>query len=177
MNTEQFIEALNTLPDDTLQAILEGAGLVVFQDKSLTLGRAEDAYVIYELGEEEFENAADLKAHLLASAEAMLQEYYQFNPMSKEFFNRSVSDLIREHGEEKFISMPGKQAELKVFVDNGKVVVEGADSPRFKYGFHLTLTEKMLPQAVSNKVKNWVQSGSAYDDYISVNVCRFSAME
>jgi hypothetical protein len=37
------------------------------------------------------------------------------------------------------------------------------------------LDEAMPAMAVSNKVKNWLQSGSAYGDYISVNVCRFSA--
>jgi hypothetical protein len=177
MNVEQYKEALLALPDEDYQAILDGAALVVFQDKSLKLGEVSDAYGIYELGDDTFASKEALKAHLLDTAEATLKEYYQFNPLSKEFFNQSVVALINEHGEDAFIAMPGKQATLKLFVDDGKVVVEGAESPRFKYGFYLSLEEKMLPQAISNKVKNWIQSGSAYGDYISVNVCRFSAME
>lgn len=177
MNTEQFKEVLQTLADEDYQAVLDGAALVVFQDKSLTLGKPEEAYVIYELGDEAFDSVGALKAHLLAHAESILKEYYQFNPLSKEYFNRELSALIQQHGETAFISMPGKETNLKLFVEDGKVIAEDNSSPRFKYGFHLSLEEKMLPQAISNKVKNWVQSGSAYSEYISVNVCRFSAME
>ncbi|WP_178861690.1 hypothetical protein [Thiomicrorhabdus cannonii] len=177
MNTEQFKEALQTFADEDYQAVLDGAALVVFQDKALALGKPEEAYVIYELGDEQFDSAQALKAHLLANAESILKEYYQFNPLSKEYFNRELSALIQEHGENAFISMPGKETTFKLFVEDGKVVAEDNSSPRFKYGFHLSLDEKMLPQAISNKVKNWVQSGSAYSEYISVNVCRFSCME
>jgi hypothetical protein len=177
MNTEQFKQLLETFADEDYQAVLDGAALVVFQDKALALGKPEEAYVIYELGDDQFDSVSALKANLLANAESILKEYYQFNPLSKEFFNRELSALIQEHGENAFISMPGKETGLKLFVEDGKVVAEDNSSPRFKYGFHLSLDEKMLPQAISNKVKNWVQSGSAYNEYISVNVCRFSAME
>lgn len=178
MNVETYKQALNELSNDDYQAILEDdAALIVFQDKSLTLGKPDEAYVIYELGEDRFESVDALKAHLLEQADAMLHEYYQFNPLSKLFFNQSLTNIINENGENVFVSMPGQEAQLKLFCENGKLIAEGPESPRFKYGFNLNLKDKVLPQAVSNKVKNWVQSGSAYEEYISVNVCRFSCIE
>ncbi|MDG6778243.1 hypothetical protein QCB44_05950 [Thiomicrorhabdus sp. zzn3] len=178
MNVETYKQALNELSNDDYQAILEDdAALVVFQDKALTLGKPDEAYVIYELGDDQFDSVDALKAHLLEQAEEMLQEYYQYNPLSKMFFNQSLMDLINENDENAFVSMPGQEAKLKLFCENGKLVAEGPESPRFKYGFNLHLKEKMLPQAISNKVKNWVQSGTAYEEYISVNVCRFSCIE
>lgn len=177
MNTQKFIEELEKFSDESYQTILDGASLVIFEDKELTLGKSEQAYVIFELGDESFDSVAELKASLISRADDMITEYYQYNPLSKMHFNRELTALIKEHGYESFVSMPGKSPGVKLFVNDGRVTVESSDSPRFKYGFHLMLSEKMLPQAVENKLKNWVTSGSAYDDYISVNVCRFSSAD
>ncbi|MBO1923256.1 hypothetical protein [Thiomicrorhabdus sp. 6S3-12] len=177
MNAEQFTQALTEFSDENYQAILDGAALIIEQDKGLTLGKTEQAFVIFELGDESFDSVAELKASLIDRAEALIKEYYQFNPVSKLHFNNQLQRLIQEHGANAFVSMPGQEATVKVFVDDDAVVAEGSESPRFKYGFCMVLSEKMLPQAIENKVKNWVQSGSAYDDYISVNVCRFSSAD
>lgn len=177
MNAEQFKQALNDYSDENYQAILDGASMVVFQDEDLTVGKSEDAYVIFELGDESFDSISELKASLIERAEELIQEYYQYNPLSKVAFDRALTALIAEHGNEAFVAMPGKEAELKIFVDNDQVISEGPESPRFKYGIELHLEDKMPPLAISNKVKNWIQSGSAYGDYISVNVCRFSSMD
>lgn len=177
MNSELFKQQLNEFSDENYQAILNGASLVIFEDKSLTLGRSEQAFVIFELGDEAFDSTEALKLSLIDRADALIVEYYEHNPLSKQFFNTELAKLVKEHGYENFVSMPSTTPSIKLFVNDGKVLVEGRDSPRFKYGFHLHLTEKMMPQAVENKVKNWVQSGSAYDDYISVNVCRFSSTD
>ncbi|MDG6774432.1 hypothetical protein QCB45_08825 [Thiomicrorhabdus sp. ZW0627] len=177
MNAEQFKQALNDYSDEQYQAILDGASMVLFQDRELTVGKSEDAYVIFELGDESFDSINDLKSSLLDRADDLIQEYYQYNPVSRQAFDSALSALIAEHGNEAFVAMPGKEAELKIFVDNDQVICEGPDSPRFKYGIELHLEDKMPPLAISNKVKNWIQSGSAYGDYISVNVCRFSSTD
>ncbi|MDX1353177.1 MAG: hypothetical protein R3254_09205 [Thiomicrorhabdus sp.] len=177
MNTEQFKQALTDFSDENYQAILDGAALIIFEDKGLTLGKSQQAYVIFEMGDESFDNIQALKNSLLERADELIQEYYQYNPISKMHFNKQLLDLVKEHGANAFVTMPGQEASVKLFVEGSHVVIEGNDSPRFKYGFCLVLNEKVLPQAVENKVKNWVQSGSAYDDYISVNVCRFSSTD
>lgn len=177
MNVDQFKLALNDFPDADYQKVLEGAALVIFEDKALTLGKVQQAYVIFEMGDESFESTAALKATLLERADALIPEYYQHNPLSKMHFNNQLNQLIKEHGARAFVTMPGQQASVKIFANESQVVVETEESQRFKYGFALVLNDKVLPQAVENKVKNWVSSGSAYDDYISVNVCRFSSTD
>lgn len=177
MNVEQFKLALNDFPDADYQEILDGAALIVYEDKALKLGKAQQAYVIFELGQESFDSIDALKTSLIERAEALIPEYYQHNPLSKMHFNNQLNALIQEHGAHAFVTMPGKQASIKIFVNESQVVIETEESPRFKYGFCLVLNDKVLPQAVENKVKNWVSSGSAYDDYISVNVCRFSSTD
>ena len=177
MNAEQFKQALNEFPDENYQAIIDGAALIVFEDKALTLGKSQQAYVIFEMGDETFDSSDALKASLIERSNDLIQEYYQYNPISKMHFNNQLINLVKEHGANAFVTMPGQEAIVKLFVEGSEVIVETNESPRFKYGFCYVLNEKLLPQAVENKVKNWVSSGSAYDDYISVNVCRFSSAD
>lgn len=177
MNTAELTQALQDFPDADYQAVLDGATLTVVQDKGLGLGKSESAFVIYELGEESFDSVDALKAHLIAQAEPMLKEYYRFNPVSKEYFQAQLTHYMNELGHMAFTAMPKVPAEYVIFVEDGQVIVEDSTSPRFKYGMYLTLDQDYQPAARINKVKNWIQSGTAYGDYISVNVCRFSSME
>ncbi|QAB14669.1 hypothetical protein [Hydrogenovibrio thermophilus] len=175
MDAQQFLTAVSALSDDDFQKVLNGSTLVVVQDRGLRLGKTDDAFVIYELGEDPFDTVASLKQYLIDNVEDLLRDYYQFNPISKEFFQARLRELMLEHGEAAFAAQPNNLPEKAVFVEQGELVCEGQESPRFKYGLYLRLDEAMPAMAVSNKVKNWLQSGSAYGDYISVNVCRFSA--
>ncbi len=177
MNSNQFIAALEALEQSHYQAILEGAALVLQNDVALTVGKSEQPFVIFELGEEHFDSIQALKASLIERAEALIAEYYQFNPLSKRHFNQQLTQLIATHGADRLVTLPGKQADLKLFVDQGALTLEGADSPRFKYGLCLSLSENYPAKAIENKVKNWLASDHAYGDYISVNVCRFSSMD
>lgn len=177
MNSEQFNETLEALDDRHYQAILEGAALVMQDDIALVLGRSEQAFVIFELGEERFESVSALKRSLMDRSEALIAEYYQFNPISKHHFNQQLNRLIETQGARAFVQLPSAEADLKLFVDQGVLVAEGGDSPRFKYGIGLALSEQYPSQAIENKVKNWLSSGNAYGDYISVNVCRFSSLD
>ena len=177
MNTSEFKAALEAFADADYQAILEGATLTVVQDKALGLGKTDSAFVIYELGDDAFQTVTELKAHLIAHAEPMLKEYYQFNPLSREYFQARLTHYMNELGYMAFTAMPKVPAEYVIFVEDGEVIVEDRTSPRFKYGMYLTLDQDYQPAARENKVKNWIQSGTAYGDYISVNVCRYSALE
>lgn len=177
MNAELFKQALTEFSDENYQAILEGAALIIAEDKALTLGKSEQAYVIFEMGEESFDSVNDLQSSLLTRADDLIEEYYQYNPVSKMHFNNQLLRLVQDHGANAFVTMPGQEATVKLFVDGDRVVVETNECPRFKYGFCLVLNDKLIAQAVDNKIKNWITSGSAYDDYISVNVCRFSSTD
>lgn len=177
MNTQELMQAFSDLTNDDLQAVLDGASLMVVQDKSLTLGKSDSAFVIYELGDESYASPAELQAHLIAQAQPMLEEYYRFNPLSRESFQQQLTAQMAALGDFAFVAFPKKPAQYVFFVENGALIAEDNTSGRYKYGMFLTLEEDFQPAARLNKVKNWIQSGTAYGDYISINVCRFSAME
>ncbi len=177
MNAQQFIDSLNELDDSDFQAILDGQALIVFQDSSLTIGRTDVAYVIFELGDESFDTTDALKASLIERAEDLITEYYQYNPLSKEYFNKELTKMMQELGWDAFLAMPGQEAKYKLFVDGSTLHAEDESSPRYKYGSHQVLDEKMPATAIQNKAKNWIQSGAAYENYISTNVCRWSSWE
>lgn len=177
MDTATFKKEINRLNTEQLQNILDGDRLIIYQDKKLAINHENCAYVIYELGDDTFSSVEKLTAYLLNNHAPLLEEYYKFNPLSKEFFNLSITHLISENDDEAFISHPEVDAKLKIFVDNGTLVTEDVGSQRFKYGINLKLKEKMPERALLNQLRNWVQSGTAYNDYISVNVCRFSSID
>ncbi|WP_024851892.1 hypothetical protein [Hydrogenovibrio kuenenii] len=177
MNAQEFKEAVNALTEEELTAILQNEGLVIHQDQSLTIGPADGAFVIYELGDDGFTQTDEVKDYLLKNAESLIETYYQFNPISKECFNRELQGLFNEHGQDVFVCLRGKTPQKVIFVDDGQLIVEDETSPRFKYGIYLQIEDDSSAMVKINKAKNWLLSGTAYGDYISTNVCRFSAME
>ncbi|MBD3821173.1 MAG: hypothetical protein IE914_02750 [Thiotrichales bacterium] len=177
MNAQEFKEAVNALTEEELTAILQDEGLIVHQDQSLKTGPSDAAFVIYELGDDGFTQTSEVKNYLLENAESLIETYYQFNPVSKERFNRELQGLFNEHGQDAFVCKQGKTPQKVIFVEQGNLIVEDESSPRFKYGIYLQVEDDSSSMVKINKAKNWLQSGSAYGDYISTNVCRFSAME
>ncbi|MDX1796499.1 MAG: hypothetical protein R3219_07220, partial [Hydrogenovibrio sp.] len=136
MNASQFEQALSQLTEQDFQAILDGQALIVDQDQALKIGRPDAAFVIYELGEDAIDSVEALKAHLVENAEALIAEYYQFNPISREQFQRHIQRLFAEHGPQAFVGLNGQLPERVIFAENGELVCEDASSPRFKYGIY-----------------------------------------
>lgn len=175
MNLNEFQQALESLSNEDWQAVLDGAGLVVEQDARLIIGDVEQPFVVYEIGDDKFENADQLKQTLIKQSEPLWREYYQFNPFSKQGFYRKAKKLIDEYGPLAFVSTPKNESSHRMFVEDSEVVAVTQEHPVYKYAFHLKLDQELQPTALTNKVNTWLNSGSAYEDYICVNVCRFGS--
>ncbi len=175
MNLETFKQALEALTDADWQAVLDGAGIVVEQDAKLSVGNPDQAFVLYELGEETFPSAEALKQALLAQAEALWNEYYQYNPFSKQGFYRKARAAMEQVGITNFVSTPKSPSSHRLFVEGAEVVAIDQSSPMFKYAFHCQIDQELNPTALTNKANNWLNSGAAYEEYICVNVCRFGS--
>jgi len=67
--------------------------------------------------------------------------------------------------------------EKSFITSNGDLLVLTEEDYIFKYGLYLSLDDKLNPKISALKAKNWLQSGTAYNDYIAVNVFRFSSIE
>lgn len=175
MNETEFKTALENLSQDDWQAVMDGAGIIVDQDTALIIGDADVAFVMFELGDEQFTDANALRDSLVARAGELWREYYCYNPLSKQGFYRRVKSLLDEHGALNFISTPKKASTHRIFVEGASVQAITEAHPVFKYAFHLQVDQEMSDLALTNKINAWLNSGSAYADYISVHVCRFGS--
>ncbi len=175
MNEMEFKAGLEQLGQADWQAVLDGAGIIVEQDAALVVGDADAAFVAYELGDEQFSDAQALRDSVLARASEIWREYYCYNPFSKQGFYRRVRALLDEYGPLSFISMPNKPSEHRIFIEGASIQAVTQAHPVFKYAFYLQLDQALPDSALTNKINNWLNSGSAYADYISVHVCRFGS--
>ena len=177
MKLASFKSAIKKLDQDFLQSILDGSALMMEKDEALNLGSSNGAFVIFWIEDEDFSSVEKLRDYLMIEAEDLLTNYYEHSPLSREYFEKKFSELMLEHGEESFASQPGGIPEKSIMVTNGELAILSESDYVFKYGLYLKLDEKLNPQISAVKAKNWLQSGAAYNDYIAVNVFRFSAIE
>ncbi|MEC7596566.1 MAG: hypothetical protein VYD29_05540 [Pseudomonadota bacterium] len=177
MNLSSFRSEIKKIDQDFLQSILDGSALVMVRDEALGLGGSNGAFVIFWIEDEKFSSVDDLRDYLDIEAEDLLTNYYQHSPLSKEYFEKKLSDLMLEYGEAAFASQPGEMPEKSIIVSNGELQVLSDKDYIFQYGLYLKLEDKLTPQISADKAKNWLQSGTAYNDYIAINVFRFSSIE
>ena len=177
MNLATFKTEINKLDQDFLQSILDGSALVMDKDEFLDLGNSSGAFVIFWIEDEIFSSVEELKEYLDFEAEDLLSNYYAHSPLSREYFEKRLLELMLEYGEESFSSQPEGMPQKSIMVTNGEISILTESDYVFKYGLYLKLDEKLNSQISAVKAKNWLQSGTAYNDYIAVNVFRFSAIE
>ncbi len=177
MNLSQFEQEIKKLDKDFLQSILDGSALVMVEDRSLGLGRSNGAFVIFWIEDEQFSSVESLRDYLISDSQDLLESYYEHSPLSKEYFEKKLSSLISEHGETAFISQLDSMPEKSLMSSKGELLVLTEEDYIFKYGLYLKLEEKLSQQISAQKVKNWLQTGAAYNDYIAINVFKFSSIE
>jgi hypothetical protein len=114
---------------------------------------------------------------LAEEAEDLHANYYKHSPISKEYFEAKLSSLMDEYGQTAFVSQQGRMPEKTLISSNGDLLVLTEEDYTFKYGLYLNLEDNLSPKISALKAKTWLQSGAAYNDYIAVNVFRFSSIE
>ncbi|MDC1450278.1 hypothetical protein N8477_05855 [Candidatus Thioglobus sp.] len=177
MNLSQFNEEIRSLDKDFLQSILDGSALLMVEDQSLGLGSSNGAFVIFWIEDEVFPSIEDLRSYLAEEAEDLHVNYYKHSPLSKEYFEAKLSSLMDEYGQTAFASQQGGMPEKTLISSNGDLLVLTEEDYTFKYGLYLNLEGNLSPKISALKAKTWLQSGAAYNDYIAVNVFRFSSIE
>jgi len=153
------------------QSIADGANLNLLNDQQLIIS-VENNNSIVENKHITSTSPDEIKAHMISHASVLLQQYYLNHPLSDTGFNQQVKNLFDKHGIETFISNNEQAAERTFFVEGAEVIAENASSPRHPYGVYFTVENKkdFAPQ----QAINWVDSGEAYETYLSMNVCRYN---
>ena len=95
-------------------------------------------------------------------------------PLEKDDFNRQVRALIAKHGPEAFAALPGQYPQYTLFVEGDRVIAEGADSPKHRYGVFFERPARLTDEALAAALEEWLESGEAFDHYMSMNVCRYN---
>ncbi|MBW9258800.1 MAG: hypothetical protein K1562_14400 [Candidatus Thiodiazotropha sp. (ex. Lucinisca nassula)] len=95
-------------------------------------------------------------------------------PPSRDEFNAQAAELIKALGAAAFCAPSGKTPAYTLFVDEERVIAEPKSAPRHPYGIHYEIREGDTGSQVEEALKQWLDSGEAYEAFISTNVCRFN---
>jgi len=174
MNEHIFMHQLGQLHYADWQAVIEGQAVVIIDDLRLEIGPAQAPNVIISLRELNASDASTLKSESLANASTILSNYYLSHPLTLAGFNRQIENLINAHGAGAFSAVAGQLSPRTLFVDEGEVIAETADSPRHRYGVFCELTGQLSDSAIETHVRKWLERGDAHEHYLSMNVCRYN---
>lgn len=174
MNSTEFLQQLEGLEKADWQALGSGQALLLIDDSYLTSGPANAPNVIIPPPTAPKQDPATLRAQTLNQATQLLEDYYRIHPLTAIGFKTQVEDLIRHLGVAAFTALPGRLPDYSLFVEAGSVVAESRQSPRHPYGVYCELTRPLTDTAMAQFFKLWLDSGEAYERYLSMNVCRYN---
>ena len=95
-------------------------------------------------------------------------------PPSLAEFNVQVAGLVESLGAAAFCAPAGQTPEYSLFVEEGRVIAEPKSSPRHPYGVYCEISDGLSAAGMSERVKEWVKNGEAYDEFLGMIVCRYN---
>ena len=96
------------------------------------------------------------------------------HPPSLIAFNTQVTDLIARHGAEAFCAASGQTPAYTLFVEDDTVIAEPQNAPRHPYGIYCVIRAGSSDSQKAEQVHKWVQSGTAYQEFLATNLCRYN---
>jgi|GEM_PF-1569243 len=172
MNEALLTVLLDQLSDPSLLAVQKGQALLLVDDASLSIGNPDSPNVLVAADDYDAPDAAELRRLLKANTAKIIDAYYQSHPLSWTGFDQQVKDLCEQHGYQVFTATPGKRAEKTLFVEQGTVIALDREDPRHAYGVFCELARSVDNEDIKPAIEHWIESGQAYDGYLSMNVCR-----
>ncbi len=174
MNATHVRQQLDTLTEQQWQQLLAGGVLEIVDDATLRISDKSSPHTLVTAEDLNADSVDALRQAIIDNAEALIQDYYRRHPLTREGFNRQARAQIEQYGAQAFAATADKPAARSLFVDAGDVVAEPADSPKYPYGVHLERDHSADQASIITAVKEWIDSGKAYEDYRGMNVCRYN---
>jgi len=174
MNSSEFLQQLQALGSADWVALCAGQALLLVDDARLEPGPANTVNVIIPPATDPALDPTRLREASLARAAQILEEYYRTHPLTAIGFKTQVEGLFARFGPAAFAAAPGRSPDYSLFVESGTVVAESRQSPRHPYGAYCDLGRPLADAALREYVARWLDSGEAYDRYLSMNVCRYN---
>ena len=172
MNETLLIVLLDQLSDSSLSAIQKGQALLLVDDASLSIGSPDSPNVLVAADDYDAPNAVELRQALKDNASKVIESYYQSHPLSWTGFDRQVKNLCEQHGYAAFTATPGQRAEKTLFVEQGTVIALDSEDPEHAKGVFCELVKPLNNEDIKPVVEQWIDSGQAYDAYLSMDVRR-----
>lgn len=172
MNLQYFLQLLEALDPQSWQQLAEGANLLIVDDSRLEVNPSPAQNII--IHGKNPDSTTINRQWCLNHAETLLEHYYRTTPLSRTGFDQQVEQLIKQHGAAAFAAPFGAIPTCTLFVEQGEVVAETAESPRHRYGAFYELERPVADNEASAQVLQWLKQGSAYEHYLSMNMCRYN---
>ncbi|MGB1108988.1 MAG: hypothetical protein ACPG4N_01455 [Gammaproteobacteria bacterium] len=172
MTKQQFRALMEALPMESWPRIKDGETLCLADDARLEV-KAAGAPMEVPLDTDP-ETAEALREANLAASDAIYDAYYRGQPLTAVGFRAQLEGLFEKHGEAGFAAESGAYPEHTLFVDGGELIAESRQGPRFRYGTFLELNQPLDEAKRTSAVRQWADSNSAYEQYLSANVCRYN---
>ena len=174
MEVDSFILQLNSLEFSQWQQLQSGNSLLLGPDQDLLIAPPGHPDNLLKAISIPPETADSLKQFIINQADAILANYYLTHPLSAGDFNAQVKQLVNQLGASQFIASWPHTARYTLFVEGGSVIAEQSDSPRHRYGIFMERNEGNPANDDARSVFEWLESGQAYQEYLSSNCCRYS---
>ena len=174
MTEGNFISLIEQLDNASWQAVIDGQCLALVDDIRIETGSDDRSDKIYCAPASSVSEISMLKDEVLANAAELLASYYLTHPLTLKGFNRQLELLIEANSELDFAAVPGQLPKYTLFVDVGEVQLENKDSPRQRYGVYCELDRLLAESKIVARVRKWLASGEAYEQYLAMNVCRYN---
>jgi len=171
MNIELFNQLLIAMTDSQWQQLANGMNLTLLNDQEFLID-SDISNCIVNSEQLAASGIADIKGYVMQNAGELLHNYYLSNPLSQTGFNWQVKQLFNKIGIENFVAHDFQPAAHSLFVEGSKVIAEDTSSPRHAYGVYFTAENE--EDDTKQQAIDWVDSGEAYEVYLSMNVCRYN---
>ena len=174
MNESFFREQLKQLSESDWNKIFSGQAVLMVNDTHLEVGSPDLPNVIISAQFFDTSDAELLKQNILNAADELYVNYYRTHPLTLYGFNDQLYRLVQQYSPEAFCASKGQRAERTLFVESGELMALDNEDPRHAYGVFCELTDLVKPSGVGNYLSHWIEDGQAYEDYLSMNVCRYN---
>jgi len=175
MNPEKLVALLEQLPNAVWEDFVNGRDLLLINDQAIELSNNENhPAVLVKAADFQSDFPSRVKQNVITKAVYLLADFYRTHPISRVEFNRQVNLLAKQLGAGGFAALFGELPKYSLFVEGGEVIAESVESPRHRYGTYFELAESLPEHEIELAFSEWLRSGEAHQQYLSMNVCRYN---
>lgn len=142
----------------------------------LSIGCTEGGYGLVKGEAIRFEGTPlpeQAREQLIAREKEILEKWFLQRPLCRVEFDHQASQLFTEVGAERFCRHAEKLGNWALMIDNWSLVAVGPEDVRNQYGYFCEASGELSEAEASSRVREWLQSGEAYEDYRSKTHCRY----